>query len=145
MSSQSTDSILSPPGNAEKLFYPNRTKAEWVDALRTTDPSSRDVLEAVFGLRTQAVETYAALLEESGQTTQQLAERFDRDRSNVNRWLSELQEAGLVFRNRRIPETGGFFYEYHPVPESLREEVLTEAIEQWTATAVEAIAADEEP
>jgi predicted transcriptional regulator len=86
------------------------------------------------------VATYAALLEESGQTTHQLAERFDRDRSNVNRWLSELQEAGLVFRNRRIPETGGFFYEYHPVPDSLREEILTDAVEQWTQTAVAAIA-----
>jgi predicted transcriptional regulator len=142
-SQQGAEPILSRPAGAEKLFYPNRTESEWVDELRIDDPAYRDVLETVFGLRTQTVATYAALLEEAGQTTDQLAERFDRDRSNVNRWLSELHEAGLVFRNRRIPETGGFFYEYYPIPESTREAVLKEAIEQWKETAVDAVAAEE--
>ena len=91
MSSQlgaDVDSILSPSGNAEKLFHPNRTRSEWVENLQNNDPSMEDVLRVVFDLRTQAVATYAALLEAPGQTTQQLATEFDRDRSNVNRWLS---------------------------------------------------------
>jgi predicted transcriptional regulator len=140
MSSQQDDEVLfSQFENTEKLFYPNQTESEWADELQIDEPSFRDVLGAVFGLRTQTVATYVALLEESGQTTQQLAERFDRDRSNVNRWLSELHEAGLIFRNRRIPKSGGFFYEYYPIPDSLREEVLIDAIEQWKTTAIDAI------
>ena len=143
-SQQGTDPVLSRPAGAEKLFYPNRTESEWVEELRIDDPTYRDVLQTVFGLRSQTVATFAALLEESGQTTDQLADRFDRDRSNINRWLSELHETGLVFRNRRIPEGGGFFYEYYPIPESNREAVLREAIEQWKETAVAAVGAEED-
>lgn len=142
-SQQGADPVLSRPVSTEKLFYPNRTESEWIEQLGIDEPAYRDVLETVFGLRTQTVATYAALLEESGQTTEQLADRFDRDRSNVNRWLSELHRAGLVFRHRRIPETGGFFYEYYPIPDSLREAVLKEAIEQWKETAVGAVTAEE--
>lgn len=141
-SQQGTDPVLSPPAGAEKLFYPNRTEREWVEAMRIDDPTYQDVIKTVFGLRSRTVATYVALLEESGQTTDQLAERFDRDRSNVNRWLGELHEAGLVFRNRRIPETGGFFYEYYPIPESRREAVLKTAIEQWKETALDAVVSE---
>ncbi|MFB6242680.1 MAG: winged helix-turn-helix transcriptional regulator [Halobaculum sp.] len=105
-----------------------------------TEPSLQETVETLFGLNERDVETLRAIQEEPGATTNDVAESVGRDRSNVNRSISLLEEIGLVTRRRRIMEAGGFFYEHYAESSEDIEALLTEAVEEWAERAVRTVA-----
>jgi len=114
------------------------------DADRDTEatietPAAADVFETVFDVGRKELQAYEALEAEPGQTTKELAERFDRDRSSVSRWLSRLREAGLVVRRRRILRSGGVFYTHYTIGGEERDRLLRNALEEWLAAAADAV------
>jgi predicted transcriptional regulator len=103
------------------------------DLMREDDPGFGEVLACVFDVQDHETRTYLALLEHPGSTVEELAEDLDRDRSNVNRSLTTLLELGLASRERRLLDPGGYVYQYTATPLPETQEMLHEALEEWTA------------
>ena len=103
------------------------------------NPDFRHILACVFGIQDHESRTYLALLDTPGSTVAELAERLDRDRSNVNRSLTTLLEKGLVERERRLLDPGGYVYQYTATPLPEAREMLHEALDEWVASVHRAI------
>ncbi|MEF8818950.1 MAG: helix-turn-helix domain-containing protein [Haloferacaceae archaeon] len=101
------------------------------DLVGDPDPSFEHVLSCVFGIRDHESRTYVVLAEEPGSTVAELADRLERDRSNVNRSLSTLMEKGLVERRRRLLDPGGYVYQYTATPVPEAKELLHDALDEW--------------
>ena len=97
------------------------------------EPALSEVLACVFDVQQHEVRTYYTLLEHPGSTVEELAERLERDRSNVNRSLSTLREKGLAHRERRLLDGGGHVYEYHPTAREDARELMHETLDEWAA------------
>jgi predicted transcriptional regulator len=110
------------------------------DDLAVAEPSREAVLRTVFGLGGHDVRTYDAVAETPGSTTRELAADLGRDRSNVNRSLNRLREAGLVTRNRRLLDAGGHVYQYSVV--GAADDVVGRAIDRWRSAALDAVASE---
>jgi len=117
----------------------NRCEPESEPARQTPSPSAFSVAQTVLGLRSPDLATYDALSSQPGASTKELAAELDRDRSNVNRSLTRLDEAGLVCRQRRLLDSGGYFYAYFAEPSDIVTDRLTEALDRWTEAAAAAI------
>jgi len=96
------------------------------------EPGFADVLACVFNIQDHEVRTYLVLLETPGSTVAELANRLDRDRSNVNRSLSTLREKDLARRERRLLDDGGHVYQYTATPLPEARELMHETLDQWT-------------
>ena len=107
--------------------------------MENAEPTFEDVMTCVFGIQAHETRTYLSLLDRPGSTVEELATALDRDRSNVNRSLSTLLEAGLVQRERRLLDSGGFVYQYTAVPLPEAKALLHEALDAWADTVHEAI------
>jgi predicted transcriptional regulator len=112
---------------------------EIADLVGETNPSFGHVLACVFGIQDHESRTYLVLLEYPGSTVAELAETLDRDRSNVNRSLTTLLEKGLVERERRLLDPGGYVYQYTATPLPEAKELLHEALDAWVEQVHEAI------
>ncbi|MEF8773289.1 MAG: helix-turn-helix domain-containing protein [Halobacteriales archaeon] len=96
------------------------------------DPELREVMACVFDVQDHEMRTYLALLDNPGSTVEELAAVLDRDRSNVNRSLTTLLEMGLVGRERRLLDPGGFVYQYTATPLPEAKELMHDAFNAWT-------------
>ena len=97
----------------------------------TTDPEFTHILSCVFGIREHESRTYLVLRDYPGSTVEELANTLERDRSNVNRSLSTLREKGLVDRERRLLDSGGYVYQYTAVELDTAKELLHESLDEW--------------
>jgi predicted transcriptional regulator len=100
--------------------------------LEAEDPPFDEIMACVFGIQGREVRTYLALLDRPGSTVEELATALDRDRSNVNRALSQLLELDLAERKRRLLDPGGYVYQYTATPLPETKERLHEGLERWT-------------
>lgn len=89
------------------------------------------LLSCVFGIRDHERRTYLTLHNHAGSTVEELAAVLDRDRSNVNRSLSTLHQKGLVERERRLLDSGGYVYQYTAVDLDVAREMLHAALDEW--------------
>lgn len=105
-----------------------------VDALvLEADPDFGRVMECVFGIQPHETRAYFALLEAPGSTVGELAGDLARDRSSVTRAISTLHETGLVERERRLLEGGGYVYQYYAVPLERAKVMMHETLDDWAA------------
>ena len=105
----------------------------------TTEPEFTHILSCVFGIRDHESRTYLTLLDTPGSTVEELATTLDRDRSNVNRSLSTLREKGLVERQRRLLDPGGYVYQYTAVDLPTAKTMLHDALDEWADTVHDSI------
>ena len=96
------------------------------------DPEFNRVMECVFGIHEHECRTFLVLADVPGSTVTELAEDLDRDRSNVSRSLSTLNEKDLVERERRLLEGGGYVYQYVAAPFSDVRERLHHGVDAWS-------------
>ncbi|MBD3160022.1 MAG: hypothetical protein GF309_14675 [Candidatus Lokiarchaeota archaeon] len=91
-----------------------------------------DFLCCAFGLRENEIDVYFALL--SGpKSVEELAtdESIDRDRSTVQRVLAKLLDAGLVMREEKHLERGGYYYLYRAVSEETVKHEILKQLDNW--------------
>lgn len=112
--------------------------------LEAADPPFDEIMACVFGIQAREVRTYLALVERPGSTVEELAAALDRDRSNVNRALSQLLELDLAERQRRLLEPGGYVYQYTAAPLDETKERLHDGLDRWAETVHERIDTFEE-
>jgi len=101
------------------------------DLVGVEEPSFQHVLSCVFGIQNHESRTYLTLLDNPGSTVAELAEELDRDRSNVNRSLTTLLEKGLVERERRLLDPGGYVYQYTATPLPEAKELMHRTLDEW--------------
>lgn len=116
-----------------------RSNERMEELMLVEEPEFRHVMECVFDVREHESRTYLALLDVPGSTVAELAADLERDRSNVNRSLATLVEKGLVERERRLLDSGGYVYQYTAVPLPEARERMHEAVEEWSAQVHERI------
>lgn len=104
------------------------------ELMEESNPAFEEVLSCVFGIEDHETRTYLVLCDRPGSTIEELATALERDRSTVNRSLSTLRERGLVRRNRRLLDGGGYVYQYTAISLPEAKELLHEALDAWTAT-----------
>jgi len=102
--------------------------------MEAANPAFDAVMTCVFGIQEHETRTYLTLLDHPGTTAEELADVLDRDRSNVNRSLTALLDKGLVKRDRRLLDPGGYVYQYTAVPLPEAKEMLHDALDAWTET-----------
>jgi predicted transcriptional regulator len=107
---------------------------EMADIVGDESPDFEHVLACVFGIKSHESRVYLALLDAPGSTVAELAATLDRDRSNVNRSLTTLREKGLVERERRLLDPGGYVYQYTATPLPEAREMLHAALDEWVAS-----------
>ena len=105
----------------------------------TVDPEFTHILSCVFGIQDHESRTYLVLRDHPGSTVAELASTLDRDRSNVNRSLSTLREKGLVERQRRLLDSGGYVYQYTAIDLEETKQLLHDALDSWVGTVHEQI------
>ena len=86
---------------------PDPDPSRFRDLMLDSEPGFEEVLRCVFDIQDHEARLYVELLELPDSTVAELADRVDRDRSNVNRGLSTLREKGLADRQRRLLDSGG--------------------------------------
>ncbi|MFC4541056.1 helix-turn-helix domain-containing protein [Halosolutus amylolyticus] len=104
------------------------------ELLEDSNPPFEKVMSCVFGIEDHETRTYLALRDRPGSTIEELATALDRDRSTVNRALSTLHERGLVRRDRRLLDGGGYVYQYTAVALPEAKAALHQALDTWTGT-----------
>jgi len=106
---------------------PNRFR----DLMLSEEPGFEEVMRCVFSVQEHEVRTYQTLLDHPASTVEELAEKLDRDRSNVNRSLSTLREKNLATRERRLLDGGGHVYQYSATPLEEARELMHETLDEW--------------
>lgn len=89
-------------------------------------------MSCVFGIEDHETRTYLVLLEQPGSTVEELAAALKRDRSTVNRSLATLTERGLVRRDCRLLDGGGYVYQYTAIALPETKAMLHDALDTWT-------------
>ncbi|WP_299233902.1 helix-turn-helix domain-containing protein [Natronomonas sp.] len=103
------------------------------DLMLGAEPGFEEVLRCVFGVQQHEARLYTELLDAPDSTVAELADRVDRDRSNVNRGLSTLLEKDLAERRRRLLDSGGHVYQYRATPPEAARELMHETLDEWAA------------
>ena len=78
------------------------------------EPSLEDLLGAVFEMSDAELDICLCIMEGGEQTTQELANQTDYDRSVAARHLNHLAELGVLAKRRRLLKEGGHIYVYAP-------------------------------
>jgi predicted transcriptional regulator len=93
-----------------------------------------DLLCCAFGLRSSEIDVYFSLLGGT-RTVEDLETIIDRDRSTVQRILQKLDHKGLVDREKKRIERGGYFYVYRAIStEAVKQQILDQLEHWYTAT-----------
>ncbi|GAB3017726.1 helix-turn-helix domain-containing protein [Natronobiforma cellulositropha] len=104
------------------------------ELIEQADPPFVKVMSCVFGIEDHETRAYLVLLDRPGSTVGELATALERDRSTVNRSLSTLCDRGLIERDRRLLEGGGYVYQYTALSLTEAKALLHDALDAWTAT-----------
>ncbi|MDG5757835.1 helix-turn-helix domain-containing protein [Natronococcus sp. A-GB1] len=104
------------------------------ELMESSNPSFETVMSCVFGIEPHETRTYLALVDQPGSTIDELEGPLERDRSTINRAMATLYERGLVRRDRRLLEGGGYVYQYTAVTLPEVRAILHGALDTWTAT-----------
>ncbi|MEM2134649.1 MAG: helix-turn-helix domain-containing protein [Candidatus Jordarchaeaceae archaeon] len=89
-----------------------------------------DIIKCALGIRELEVRTYFTLLKRPMQV-QEIAEKLQRNRSTIQRCLTNLISKGLATRRTRSIPRGGYYYEYEAAPSSEVKKMVKAALDQW--------------
>ncbi len=107
-----------------------KTRDPLDDLFTKTLQKPSDLLCCAFGLHDSEIDAYFSLLSEP-KTVESISSLIGRDRSTVQRILSKLRKKGLIEREAKHIEKGGYYYVYKAVStETVRKQMLTQ-LEKW--------------
>ena len=95
------------------------------------DFKCEDVAKCILGLKTLDVEAYKALLQHGPMTAEKLGELLNRERSTAYRSLQNLISCGLVYRETKSIDIGGYYYEYVAIERTKTKEMIKKNVDEW--------------
>ena len=90
-----------------------------------------DIAKCVLGLKTLDLETYRILVKEGVKTAEELGELLHRERSTAYRALQNLMSCGLVYRETKTIEGGGYYYIYKALDPCKLKDMVQDNINTW--------------
>ena len=90
-----------------------------------------DIVKYVLGLKSLDVEAYKALLLNGPLTAEKLGEILNRERSTAYRSLQNLLTCGIVYRETRSIESGGYYYEYVALETQETKQMVRKIVDEW--------------
>jgi predicted transcriptional regulator len=90
-----------------------------------------DVAKCVLGLKNLDLLAYKKLFERGPMTAEELGDLLQRERSTAYRSLQNLIAVGLVYRETRSIQIGGYYYEYVAIPPVQFKQMLKQNINDW--------------
>jgi len=90
-----------------------------------------DMVKHVLGLKSLDIEAYKALILYGPLTAEKLGEILNRERSTAYRSLQNLLTCGIVFREIRSIESGGYYYEYVAIEPQETKRMVKETVDEW--------------
>lgn len=90
-----------------------------------------DILQCLLGLKAIDVEAYKILYLHGPLTAEALGEKLQRERSTAYRALQNLTHLGLVYRETRTIESGGYYYEYLALPPEDIKAKVKNNVDRW--------------
>jgi predicted transcriptional regulator len=90
-----------------------------------------DVAKCVLGLKNLDLLAYKKLFEKGPMTAEELGDLLQRERSTAYRSLQNLIAVGLVYRETKSIQIGGYYYEYVAIPPMLFKQMLKQNINDW--------------
>ena len=89
-----------------------------------------DLMCCAFGLRECDITIYSSLME-NPKTVEDISSLICRDRSTTQRSLKTLLDKGLIERERKHLEKGGYFYIYKSVSSDAVKKQILEQLDTW--------------
>ncbi|HML26233.1 helix-turn-helix domain-containing protein [Methanomethylovorans sp.] len=90
-----------------------------------------DVAKCVLGLKNLDLLAYKKLFEQGPMTAEELGDLLQRERSTAYRSLQNLIAVGLVYRETRSIQIGGYYYEYVAISPQQFKQMLKQNITDW--------------
>ena len=90
-----------------------------------------DVAKCILGLKVLDVDSYKTLLTHGPMTAEKLGELLNRERSTAYRSLQNLISCGLVYRETRSIDVGGYYYEYVAIDPCEMKKMIQTNIDEW--------------
>jgi predicted transcriptional regulator len=90
-----------------------------------------DMVRCVLGLKSLDIEAYKALLQHGSLTAEKLGEILNRERSTAYRALQNLIACGIVYRETKSIESGGYYYEYVAIEPEEVKQVVRKNVDEW--------------
>ena len=90
-----------------------------------------DVAKCILGLKALDLDSYKALLAHGSMTAENLGELLNRERSTAYRSLQNLISCGLVYRETRSIDAGGYYYEYVAIDPCEMKSMIQKNIDEW--------------
>lgn len=105
--------------------------ASSIPEMLRADCKCEDMAKCVLGLKELDISTYKKLLENGPMTAEQLGDLLERERSTAYRSLQNLISAGLVYRETRSIDIGGYYYEYVAIEPLKVKQMIKKTIDEW--------------
>ncbi len=105
--------------------------ASSIPEMLRADCKCEDMAKCVLGLKELDISTYKKLLENGPMTAEQLGDLLERERSTAYRSLQNLISAGLVYRETRSIDIGGYYYEYVAIEPARVKEMIRKTVDEW--------------
>jgi predicted transcriptional regulator len=90
-----------------------------------------DMVKCVLGLKALDIEAYKALLEHGPLTAEKLGDLLNRERSTAYRSLQNLISCGIVYRETRSIESGGYYYKYVAIDPQELKKMVKKNVDEW--------------
>lgn len=90
-----------------------------------------DMVKCVLGLKSLDIEAYKALLMHGPLTAEKLGEILNRERSTAYRSLQSLISCGIVYRETKSIESGGYYYEYVAIEPHEMKKMVKKNVDEW--------------
>jgi len=90
----------------------------------------QDLMRCVLDLNALDVNVYYKLLD-GEVTVKELSNKLNRNRSTIQRSLTNLINKGLAVREPKTMKNGGYYFEYKAIPQKQVEEAISEKVKEW--------------
>lgn len=90
-----------------------------------------DLVQCAFSLGEFEVDVYDKLLQSGPLRADELAGKVGRDRSTVYRALQKLMTCGMVHRETKSIERGGYYHVYRAISREMLRGRLEKCVEDW--------------
>ena len=98
-----------------------------------------NILECFFGLNQSDISLYFLLLSSGEMKIDEISKVLKKAENSVYRSLQKLMLAGIVIREKKIIEGGGYFYVYRAIPAREVAEEMRKLLSAWNKKMSEAI------